>query len=66
MTQSQSTFGTIAAITRLTHKALQSTNYRQLQRLEREVQALEADLSAASLPTDVWFDIPPNEWWNAN
>jgi hypothetical protein len=30
------------------------------------VQALEADLSAASLPTDVWFDIPPNEWWNAN
>jgi len=65
MTQSQSTFGTIAAITRLTRKALQS-NYRQLERLEREVQALEADLSAASLPTNVWFDIPPNEWWEAN
>ena len=63
MTQSQSTLGTLADIARLTRKALQSIDSCQLANFERKVQDLEADLCTASLPTSVWFDLPPNEWW---
>ena len=38
----------------------------KLARLERAAQALEEDLNVGAMPTSVWFDLPPNEWGEAN
>ena len=39
---------------------------RKLEALEGAMQSLESDLIVGAMPSDVWFDTPPNEWWDAN
>ena len=38
----------------------------KLAKLEQFMQSLESDLCVGAMPSSVWFDLPPNEWWEAN
>ena len=39
---------------------------RKLAMLEQAMQSLETDFCMGAMPSEVWFDLPPNEWWDAN
>jgi hypothetical protein len=66
MTQSQRTLAALAALNDLTEQALSTDCPNALAALERKAQWVEADLAPTALPTSVWFDLPPNEWWDAD
>lgn len=66
MTQSQRILAALAALNDLTQQALSADSPEALAALERQAQWVEADLAPTALPTSVWFDLPPNEWWEAN
>ena len=66
MTQSQRNLAALGGIQALTEQALQTKDPIQLMALDRKAQWLEADLTTDSLSAKVWFDLPPNEWWDAN
>jgi len=66
MTQFQRTLACLAELSDLTQQALSADSPETLAALERKARWVEADLAPSSLPTSVWFDLPPNEWWDAN
>ena len=72
MTQSQRIAANIGALRETTNKALDlltkpatDASRAELERLEAKHAWLTAD-GPDALPTSVWFDLPPNEWWEAN
>jgi len=38
----------------------------KLAKLEQAMQSLESDFCVGAMPSSVGFDLPPNEWFDAN
>lgn len=60
--------GELAAIATFAIELMHDPNHckETLRDLEAKAQSIEHVLECAARKTEVWFDVPPNEWWDLN